>query len=115
MNKRKIGAAYEKIAADFLISMGYNILDRNFRTSFGEIDIVAEDGPVICFVEVKYRSSLKYGYPSEAIGKTKQRKILAVSRYYIAAGGLYGRSIRYDAVEIIGGRIRVLKGCFEGG
>ncbi len=112
MNKRTTGTEYEKIAADFLVSMGYNILERNFRTRFGEIDLIAEDASVICFIEVKYRSSLRYGYPAEAVSPRKQQKILGVSRAYLAMKGLSGRSIRYDVVEILGNQIRVLKDCF---
>ena len=66
-NKRKTGTDYETIAARFLELKGYRVLERNFRCRTGEIDIIAEDQSdgSLCFAEVKYRSSLKYGYPKE--------------------------------------------------
>lgn len=115
MNRRRIGAERERIAADFLRGMGYTILELNYRTRAGEIDIIAEDGGTLCFVEVKYRSSTAFGYPGEAVGAAKQKKIIAVSRYYMTVHHLWGRGMRYDVAEIIGDRIRVLKGCFEAG
>ena len=93
------------------------MLERNFRCRTGEIDIIAEDlsDGSLCFVEVKYRSSLKYGYPKEAVDAGKQLKILKVSQYYLLTHREFPAEktkVRYDVVEILGDRIRVLKNAF---
>ena len=116
-NKRKIGAYYEAVAARFLEMQGYQLIERNFRCRSGEIDIIARDTAdgSLCFVEVKYRSTLQYGYPGEAVGAAKQKKIRDVSRYYILTHREYaGEDLkcRYDMVEIVGDKIRVLKNAF---
>ena len=113
-NRRKTGAEYEAAAAAWLETKGYRILERNYRTRLGEIDLIAEEGDTLCFIEVKYRSSAGYGMPAEAVTPHKQQKILAVSRHYLTVHGCWDRSIRYDVVEILGDRIRVLKNSFGG-
>lgn len=113
-NRRKTGAEYEAAAAAWLETKGYRILERNYRTRLGEIDLIAEEGATLCFIEVKYRSGTGYGMPAEAVTPHKQQKILAVSRHYLTDHGCWERSIRYDVVEILGGRIRVLKNSFGG-
>ena len=66
-NKRQTGSFYEDRAAEYLESIGYDILCRNFYGKGGEIDIVAKDNETLVFVEVKYRSSVRYGFPEEAV------------------------------------------------
>lgn len=66
MNKRKVGAEYEQIAAQYLQSKGYRVLERNYRTSYGEIDIILEKDSCLVFCEIKFRSSGLYGTPFEA-------------------------------------------------
>ena len=70
-NKRIVGAKYEETAIDHLIRSGYNIVTKNFRCKIGEIDVIAKDNGYLTFIEVKYRSSTKSGYPHEAINKYK--------------------------------------------
>ena len=118
-DKRKTGAFYEAAAARFLELQGFKVLERNFRCRCGEIDIIAMDEAdgSLCFTEVKYRSSLKYGYPGEAVGTVKQRKIITVSQYYLLTHrAVFGDGIkyRYDVVEIIGDKIRILRNAFGG-
>ena len=113
-NRRRTGAAYESLAAEFLRSQGFSILERNFRTRAGEIDLIAMDGGYLCFIEVKYRKNDRMGMPAESVGIRKQRRILAVSQYYLSIHHLNGACVRYDVVEIVGDRIRVLKDCFGG-
>ena len=119
-NKRKTGAYYEAVAARFLELQGYRVIERNFRCRTGEIDIIALDKTdhALCFVEVKYRSSIKYGYPGEAVGAAKQRSIIGVSQYYMLTHRRDFRPdirVRYDVVEILGDKIRILKNAFGAG
>jgi len=73
----------ESVAVDLLIQKGYLILDRNFKSKFGEIDIIAKNNDTIVFIEVKVRRSIRYGYPEEAVNKHKLKKIKKVAQYYL--------------------------------
>ncbi len=84
MNKRAIGADYEEKAAQWLTEEGYEILCRNFRSSYGEIDLVARQGNCLVFVEVKYRKSRGSGCPEEAVSRDKQIRICRTADYYRA-------------------------------
>ena len=76
MNKRSVGSIYEQLAAEQLINMGYRVLIRNYRNRYGEIDIIARDGDTICFCEVKYRRDNGCGSALEAVGYSKQKRII---------------------------------------
>lgn len=114
MNKRAIGAAYEKAVGEYLLSHGYLILEYNFYSRMGEIDIVARDGEYLVFVEVKYRKDGEAGGPLEAVGHTKQRRISRAAQYYCLTHG-YGMSTpcRFDVAAVQGNRIEVVKNAFE--
>ena len=72
--KKVLGRKGERLIADYLKKQGCKILKTNYRTPFGEADIIVEDGEEIAFVEVKARTTDGYGQPSEAVGKDKQRR-----------------------------------------
>ena len=93
------GARAETLAADYLMRQGLSIVGRNFRTRFGEIDLIARDGPTIVFVEVRMRSSLRYGGAAESITAAKRTRLVAAANGYLA--GL-GREppCRFDAILI---------------
>lgn len=78
----EIGRAAERRAADWLSARGWRILARNFRTRRGEIDIVAQDGDAVVFVEVRSRSRRDYGGPAETVGWLKQRRLRAAAAVY---------------------------------
>lgn len=113
-NKRAIGSRYEKTAADYLVSLGYDILCMNFHSRLGEIDIIGMEAGVLCFIEVKYRKNLSGGFPGEAVTITKQKKIIQTSEYYMMIHKLTGVNRRYDVVEILGDQIRLTKNAFGG-
>ncbi|MDO8282410.1 MAG: YraN family protein [Thermodesulfovibrionia bacterium] len=79
----KLGEKGEGVAVTFLQKSGYKILEQNFKTFLGEIDIIAQDGETLVFIEVKTRESLLYGQPFEAVNKTKRRKIANVALLYL--------------------------------
>ena len=113
MNKRRVGEIYERRAEAFLEERGLRILCRNFRNRYGEIDIVAEEGAYLVFVEVKYRSNLKNGYPEEAVTDKKQQKIRHGARYYLYRHD-YSEDTpcRFDVVSILGEEIRLVCNAF---
>ncbi len=96
---KNLGDFGECAAAEYLISNGYKIAARNFRAAHGEIDIVAEDSSFLVFVEVKTRSSERYGFPSEAVDYNKRRHLrLAAEEYYVQHPT--PREIRFDVIEV---------------
>ena len=100
----KLGAIGEEYASKFLLDNGYKIVTRNFKCKVGEIDIVAFDKTDKCyvFVEVKFRTTLKYGYPKEAIDYRKQNKIKKTATYYLCSKKLYEKvDVRFDCVELV--------------
>ena len=113
-NRRSIGSRYEKLAADYLSSLGYDILVMNFHSRLGEIDIIGMEGGILCFIEVKYRKDLSGGFPGEAVTFTKQMKIIRTSDYFMMINKLTGVNRRYDVVEILGDRIRLTRNAFGG-
>ncbi len=114
MNKRVVGNAKETQAIHHLINVGYKILERNYYTRAGEIDIIAKDGDYLAFVEVKYRWNEAYGFPSEAVSTRKQRKIIQCARYYLLTHG-YGEYVpcRFDVIVLLGEEIRLLKNAYD--
>ena len=97
-----------------LQSCGYKILQYNFYTRIGEIDIVAKEGEYYVFVEVKYRSTDDYGMPEEAIDYRKQKRIIAASRYYLMKQGVPENvPCRFDVVCILGKKYKIIKDAFH--
>ncbi|MGN0948111.1 YraN family protein [uncultured Megasphaera sp.] len=101
MERKALGAYGEKAALTYLRhEKGYAIRACNYRSCVGEIDIIAEDGETIVFVEVKTRCSDEYGLPCEAVEKHKRRKICRVAESYLARHDLWERPCRFDVVEV---------------
>jgi len=97
---KDLGDRGEDLAARFLESAGWAILDRNFRMGRKEIDLVARRGEVVAFVEVKTRSGLGYGHPLEAITWRKRREIQQVAAAWIDRRGRPDDTYRFDAVAV---------------
>ena len=100
-NKRKIGNIGENLAAKELEKMGYTILDRNYAKRGGEIDIVAKKETYIVFVEVKFRKSVAYGLPKEAVNWKKQNNIIQTAKSYIFEKALTEWDFRFDVAEVL--------------
>ena len=100
-NRRQLGKLGEDIARSFLESQGYEILEKNFCTPQGELDIIAKDKNFFCFVEVKTRLGEKLGYPEEAIDNKKQKKISALALTYLKMKGLHAGNYRFDVVSVL--------------
>ena len=98
--KQHVGEAGEKAAASLLRKEGFRIIERNFRTPLGEIDVIAEEDDVLCFIEVKTRRSGAYGGPAEAVTPRKQRQIAKVAALYISRNCPEGRTCRFDVVTV---------------
>ena len=114
MNKRSLGTAWEEQAAEFLKREGCEILERNFRGTRGEIDLIVRDGRYLVFVEVKYRKNADSGFPEEAVDYRKQRIISRVAQEYLLKKRLSESTpCRFDVVAICGERVCHIKNAFE--
>ena len=105
--RQELGRLGERLAAEHLFKLGYCILERNFRCSYGEIDLVAEDAHDLIFVEVKTRRGNAYGLPEEAVTARKQQKLVQVATYYLDFHDCAERSWRIDVVAVqlsVGGK-----------
>ncbi len=101
INTHKIGRKGEAIAQDFLKEKGYRILETNYRDQSEEIDIIAQDGAAICFIEVKMRNSQRYGHPLESITPNKQRRLARAALRYLHNQGTCEVETRFDVVAIL--------------
>ena len=100
------GKKFELIATNFLKEKGYKILENNYKNKVGEIDIICKDNDIIVFVEVKYRTSAKFGRPIEAVTPYKLMKIRQTATCYLKFKRLLNANIRFDAIEILDDEIR---------
>lgn len=98
--RKQTGAMGERIACEYLRERGYKIVDQNYRTRGGEIDIIAEGEGMTIFVEVKTRRSRTFGFPEEAIDRRKQLKIARTAENYLAVHHLYDVDYRIDSIGI---------------
>lgn len=119
LNKhQRFGRFGEDLAVRFLKQKGYRILKTNYRTPFGEIDIIAEDRDVIVFVEVKSRKSAAFGSPAASVDRRKQKKISMSALSYLKSAKKIGIRARFDVVSIRltddhSPQIEVIENAFE--
>ncbi|NUS74085.1 MAG: YraN family protein [Corynebacteriales bacterium] len=90
----------EQIATRFLRESGYAILGRNWRCAQGELDIIARDGPVVVFCEVKTRRSERFGPPEEAVNAAKMKKLRAAASQWLAKSNLHRVGVRFDVLSV---------------
>ena len=100
LQKKELGAKGEEIAVRYLKSRGYRILERNYRIRLGEIDIIAEQGADLVFIEVKTRSDTLFGSPFDSVTVPKQRQLSKVALEYISKHGCHNRPARFDVVGV---------------
>ncbi len=97
--KKLLGKKGEKLVEKYLKEQGCKILKRNYRTPFGEADLIVQDGEEIAFVEVKTRTSESYGAPREAVGTEKQRRYRQMAKLYWVEEGKEPNA-RFDVAEV---------------
>ena len=98
---RHIGKQFEDYAVEYLKGKGYHIVERNYRfRRYGEVDVIARVGDIICFVEVKSRRNDFFGTPAEAVTYYKKNKITFLAEHYLAQNNLSDMAVRFDVIEI---------------
>ncbi len=100
-SNRTLGKSGEKAALNFFTQRGYTLLERNYRVPCGEIDLIFEKQQVLIFVEVKARRSSRYGLPQEAVGHTKQQRIIKAAMWYCQEKGLQDCELRFDVIALM--------------
>lgn len=113
MASRYTGIEGEMAAQDYLRGIGAEILERNLLIAGAEIDIIALIDGVYAFIEVKRRTSLRYGRPAEAVSPAKMRRIIRAASMYLSMRGISDRPIRFDIIEILPGSINHIPGAFD--
>lgn len=114
MNKRKLGTEKEQIIVQYLEEKGIQILYCNYRSRFGEIDIIAKDKEVYIIVEVKYRADCNKGFPEEAVGYKKQFRICRVVDYFCMVHQISQyEAFRFDVIAICGDKIKWIQNAFD--
>ena len=112
-----LGKFGEEKSIQFLKSNGYKILNTNYKSKLGELDIVARDAKTICFIEVKTRSNYDKGDALESITPTKIRKLSKLAVSYLKENDMLDQSARFDVVSVYrdgdGAQIKLIKNAFE--
>lgn len=96
-----LGIKGEQLAKAYLENLGFQIIERNYKTSFGEIDIIAQKDQVIHFIEVKTRTSSHFGFPYEAVDQQKVNKIKNVINFYCLQNSIKNDTLRIGIISII--------------
>ena len=101
LNRRQRGNRYEALAAEYLVRHGYRIVERQFRTRLGEIDLIAMDGGTLCFLEVRSKTSARFGTAAASVTPQKQRRLaLVASQYLQSRPRLQRLPCRFDVVAL---------------
>jgi len=112
-----LGENGEDLACDELVRRGYAIVARRFRVRGGELDIVARDGPVLVFVEVKTRSGNRFGAAAEAVTGAKQRRLVRLAGEYLVRHRLSDCHCRFDVVSVTVGAgapvVEIIRNAFD--
>ena len=117
--KRAAGDEAEQLTVEHLERAGYVIRDRNVLCRRGELDVVAEKGNVLAFVEVRMRATAVWGDPSMSVNYAKQRKVVLAAHEYCQRHRLFQRVIRFDVASVVGkgreGHVEHITDAFDAG
>jgi putative endonuclease len=110
--RRDLGDAGEEAVAAWYVARGYDVLDRNWRCSFGEIDVVCRKGGVVVICEVKTRRSTAFGHPFEAVTTPKQQRLRRLGARWLEEHRITRTTVRFDVAGVSGSTIEVVEGAF---
>ena len=110
--KQRTGKRGERKAARYLFFKGWKILEKNFRTPYGEIDVIAKRRGVLAFIEVKTRTTDKFGTPAEAVDDKRKRRYILGANYFLT-NKIVDVTVRFDIIEVYRGKINHIENAFE--
>lgn len=100
MRRKALGTFGERVAEKYLQKIGYRILEKNFTCPLGEIDLIAEDAGVLVFIEVRTRSTKRFGTPAESINRKKKQRLIRLASFYLSSRQAENRTCRFDVVAV---------------
>lgn len=114
-DKKAVGTAGEKSACKFIKKEGYRVIEKNYRTKYGEIEIIGIEGDTLCFAEVKSRSRSDYGTPEQFVTKHKQKRLWKTASIYIEEKKPESENFRFDvvAVDLENSKTEIFKNAFQ--
>ncbi len=113
LHKKLLGLKGEVSACKFLTAKSYKIIEKNYRTKFSEVDLIALYGDFLVFIEVKTRTSKQFGMPREAVGYEKRKKYALTAEYYLQKHPKYSdKNVRFDVIDILGDEITHIENAF---
>ncbi|HEX4384122.1 MAG TPA: YraN family protein [Myxococcales bacterium] len=113
--RQRLGDAGEAAAAAFLEAAGYLIIARNHRCRRGEVDLIAEQGEILVFVEVRTRETAAFGGPEETVNFRKQQRVVAAAQDYLMRRRGPPRGARFDVIAVVSGQIAHYPNAFDAG
>jgi len=108
----RLGAHGELLAAEWYTARGYEVLDRNWRCSTGEIDLVLRKGPTVVVCEVKTRTTLLYGSPAEAVTAAKRVRVRRLAARWLMDHDVHAPNVRFDVAAVLQERVEVIPGAW---
>lgn len=99
--RQQFGRDSEKLAQRFLKKQGHKIIETNFRSHWGEIDIISLHCDVLVFTEVRSKSNTRYGTPEDTVDRKKQEKIRKTATYYLHSKHIHDRFCRFDVITVV--------------
>ncbi|MFY2561813.1 YraN family protein [Corallococcus terminator] len=117
--RREFGDEAESVAVRYLEERGWRVKARNWLCRYGELDVVAEREDLVCFVEVRMRSSAVWGDPAHTVSFAKQRRVVKAALHYLFAHDLRERMMRFDVISVVGrgerATVEHIPGAFDAG
>lgn len=110
---RELGKEFEKLAGDYFVSHGFEILEKNWQAGHKEIDLIVKKDNLLIFVEVKSASSNKFGHPSEWVDQKKIKNLSLAAGQYILEHNLSGIDMRFDVVTFVDGILEHYENAFD--
>ncbi|MDH4156159.1 MAG: YraN family protein [candidate division Zixibacteria bacterium] len=108
-----IGRQFEKLAADYFIRGGFDILENNWQAGQKEIDLIVKKDRLVVFVEVKSASSKKYGHPAERVDDRKIHNLTEAAQKYLIENAIEGCDLRFDVITFVDGKLEHFPDAFE--
>jgi len=107
------GRMFEKLAAKYLVEIGFEILEKNWQAGHKEIDLIAKKHKLVVFVEVKSASNRKFGHPAERVDQKKINNLTLAAEQYLLVNDLTGHDLRFDLITFLEGKIEHYPNAFE--
>ncbi len=114
-SRRQLGQSGENLALEHLSGLGFALVNRNFNTKLGEVDLIVEKGDLLVFVEVRFRGTASFGGAEATVSRAKQRRVVLAAMQFCTQHRITERALRFDVVAITGTEVVHLENAFDAG